>query len=147
MKSESANSLEQASTVAESFYARALPRISRFMLVLCVVGSAAAWMAFGWRAASGFACGSAIAYLNFHWLKRGVNALADSITQTGQLQSSKGIVLRFLMRYVLMGLGAYVILTVSPASLSGLFAGLCVPVGAIACEAAYEVYVAVARGL
>lgn len=147
MESEQANSLEQPSTVAESFYARALPRISRFMLALCVVGSTAAWAAFGWRAAAGFACGSVIAYLNFHWLKRAVNALADSITQSGQRQSSKGIVLRFLLRYVLMGLGAYVILTVSPASLTWLFAGLFVPVGAIACEAAYEVYVTVARGL
>jgi hypothetical protein len=147
MESERANSLGQPSTVVESFYARALPRISRFMLALCVIGSAAAWVAYGWRAAAGFACGSAIAYLNFHWLKRAVNALADAVTQTGQRQSSKGIVLRFLLRYVLMGLGAYVIFTVSPASLSWLFAGLFVPVGAIACEAAYEVYVTLTRGL
>jgi ATP synthase I subunit len=138
---------EQTNTLAEAFYTRALPRISRFMLALCLIGSAVALATYRWRAATGFACGSAIAYLNFHWLKRGVNALADAITQTGQRQSSKGIVLRFLLRYVLMGLGAYVILTVSPASLSWLFAGLFVPVGAIACEAAYEVYVTVARGL
>ena len=46
-----------------------------------------------------------------------------------------------------MGLAAYGILTVSPASLYGLLAGLFLPVAAIACEAAYEVYVALARGL
>ena len=46
--------------------------------------------------------------------------------------------MRFLLRYVLMALGAYVIFTVSPASLYGLFAGLFLPVAAIACEAAYE---------
>jgi hypothetical protein len=51
------------------------------------------------------------------------------------------------LRYVLMGLAAYAILSVSPASLYGLLAGLFLPVGAIACEAGYEVYVAVARGL
>ncbi|MBZ5719937.1 MAG: ATP synthase subunit I [Acidobacteriia bacterium] len=147
MEPETANSLEEPAGAAESFYSRALPRISRFMFAVSVIGSAAAWVVYGWRVAAGFACGAAIAYLNFHWLKRAVNALADAVTQTGQRQSSKGIVLRFLLRYVLMGLGAYVILTVSPASLSGLFAGLFVPVGAIACEAAYEVYVTVARGL
>ena len=48
------------------------------------------------------------------------------------------MVLRFLLRYVLMALGAYVIFTVSPASLYGLFAGLFLPVAAIACEATYE---------
>ena len=51
------------------------------------------------------------------------------------------------LRYVLMGLAAYGILAVSPASLYGLLAGLFLPVAAIACEAAYEAYVALARCL
>src|SRR2546427_727716 len=88
-----------------------------------------------------------IAYLNFHWLERVVTALADRVMQAGRPQSSKGVVLRFLLRYVLMGLAAYAILSVSPTSLYGLFAGLFLPVAAIGCEAAYEAYVAVARGL
>ena len=97
--------------------------------------------------ALGLACGCAIAYLNFHWLKRGVEGLADRIVATGKSHSTRGIVARFLVRYVLMAAGAYVILTVSPASLYGLLAGLFLPVAAIACEAAYEAYVALARGL
>jgi ATP synthase I subunit len=131
---------------SEAFYAAALDRISRFMLVLTITLSAAAWWRYGWRIVLGFACGCAVAYLNFHWLKRVVTALADRATQPGRTQSSGGVVLRFLLRYVLMGLGAYVIFTVSPASLYGLFAGLFLPVAAIACEAAYEMWVAVARG-
>jgi hypothetical protein len=51
-----------------------------------------------------------------------------------------GIIARFLLRYVLLGVAAYAILTSFPASLRGLFAGLFLPVGAIACEAVYEVY-------
>ncbi len=117
------------------------------MIVLGVVFSVAAWFRFGWHIALGVACGGAIAYLNFHWLKRVVSALADRITQSGRRESGKGIVARFVLRYFLMGLGAYVIFSVSPASLYGLFAGLFLPVAGIACEAAYEVYVAVARGL
>jgi hypothetical protein len=132
---------------SEAFYSGALDRISRFMLVLAPTLSAAAWSRYGWHVALGFACGSAVAYLNFHWLKRVVTALADRATQPGQTQSSQGVVLRFLLRYVLMGLGAYVIFTVSPASLYGLFAGLFLPVAAIACEAAYELWVALARGI
>ena len=130
---------------SEAFYSGALDRISRLMLVLAVALSAAAWLRYGWRVALGFACGSAVAYLNFHWLKRVVIALADRATHSSQTQSSQGVVLRFLLRYVLMALGAYVIFTVSRASLYGLFAGLFLPAAAIACEAAYELWVALTK--
>jgi len=122
-------------------------RIPRFMIVLALTFSAAAWWRFGRRSALGFACGCAIAYLNFHWLEKVVSALADRATQSGYRQSSGGIVFRFLLRYFLMALAAYAIFSVSPASLYGLFAGLFLPVAGIACEAAYEVYTAYARGL
>jgi len=131
---------------SEAFYSGALDRISRLMLVLAIGLSATAWLRYGWRIALGFACGSALAYLNFHWLKRVVIALADRATHSGQTQSGQGVVLRFVLRYVLMALGAYVIFTVSRASLYGLFAGLFLPVGAIACEAAYELWIALVRG-
>jgi hypothetical protein len=137
---------EDGEDQAESFYSGALPRIPRFMAALAVVLSGVGWLRFGWRTALGFACGCAIAYLNFHWLERVVSALADRATQTPYKQSSGGIVFRFLVRYFLMAAAAYVIFSVSPASLYGLFAGLFLPVGGIACEAAYELYIALARG-
>ena len=129
----------------EGFYAAALPRIRNFMLILGPVLCAVAWVTFGLRAAAGFLLGSAIAYLNFQWLKSGVSGLADRVTNTGKRQSGAGIVARFLLRYVLLGLAAYAILTSFPASLRGLFAGLFLPVGAIVCEAFYELYAAFRR--
>jgi len=110
------------------------------MAVLGVLGSVTAWVAFGWRASLGVLLGAVIAYLNFQWLETGVGGLADRVTNTGKRQSGKGIVVRFLLRYVLLGLAAYAILTSFPASLRGLFAGLFLPVGAIACEAVYELH-------
>ena len=127
----------------EGFYATALLRIRNFMLVLGPALCAGAWVKFGFRTASGFLLGCVIAYLNFQWLKSGVSGLADRATNTGKPQSGKGIVARFLLRYVLLGLAAYAILTSFPASLRGLFAGLFLPVGAIVCEAAYELYAAI----
>ncbi len=91
--------------------------------------------------------GCAIAYVNFHWLKRVIAGFVDRATGAATSQSGQGIVFRFLLRYFLMALGAYVILTVSPASLNGLLAGLFLPVAAIGCEAAYELYAALARGV
>ena len=132
---------------AEAVYNGALLRIQRSMVVLAILLPPTAWPTLGWRTALGLALGCAVAYLNFFWLKRGVEALADRIVSAGEPRSGKGIVARFLLRYVLMGLAAYGILSVSPASLYGLLAGLFLPVAAIACEAAYEAYVALARGL
>lgn len=133
--------------VAEHFYSGALSRIRVFMAALAPLLVAAVWLRFGLRPALGFAFGSTIAGINFHWLKRVIAGFADRATGVDTPQSGQGIVFRFLLRYVLMAFGAYVILTVSPASLNGLLAGLFLPVAAIACEAFYEVYIAVARGL
>jgi hypothetical protein len=127
------------------FYSGALERIRLSMIGLAVLLSGGAWWEFGRPAALGFLCGCIIAYLNFHWLKSGVSGLADRVTNSGKPQSGKGIVARFLLRYLLLGAAAYGILTSFPASLRGLFAGLFLPVGAIVCEAGYELYVAVAR--
>jgi ATP synthase I chain len=137
----------QTQAAAEHFYSGALDRIRRDMMVLApLLTMATAWK-FGARPALGFVFGSAISYVNFHWLKRVIAGFADRATGTATAESGQGIVFRFLFRYVLMAVGAYVILSVSPASLNGLLAGLFLPVGAIACEAIYELYAALRRGV
>ena len=130
---------------SDRFYAGALDRIRILMIVLGGALSLAAWLIFGMRPALGFLLGCVIAYLNFQWLKSGVSGLADRATNSGKAQSGKGIIARFLLRYLLLGVAAYVILTSFPASLRGLFAGLFLPVGAIACEAVYEVFTGITR--
>jgi hypothetical protein len=146
MERENSNISNSAvATPEDDFYSGAAMRIPWFMVGIGLALTAAAWWEFGRSSALGFLAGSIIAFLNFHWLKSGVSGLADRVTNSGQAQSGKGIVARFLLRYVLMGAAAYGILTSFPASLRGLLAGLFLPVGAIACEAAYETYVAVTR--
>jgi len=132
---------------ADQFYSRALDRIRLFMIALALPLIALCWWRFGWRAAAGFALGCLIGYVNFYWLKRVINAFVDRAAGGQASQSSGGVVFRLVFRYLLMALGAYVILTVSPASLNGLLAGFFLPVGAILCEAAFEVYTAIARGI
>jgi len=95
----------------------------------------------------GVALGCGIAYVNFRWLVRGVERMTERMTGGGETTSGSGIVSRFLMSYVLMGVAAYVILNVSPMSLYGLLAGLFLPVAAIAWEAAYELYAALRRDI
>jgi len=129
------------------FYSGAYARIVRFMLALGIVAAIAVLVRFGMIMAAGFLIGCAIAFLNFHWLKRVVSALADRATATGERQSSKGVVLRFLLRYFLIAAGAYAIFKISRDSLYGLLAGLFLPVGAILMEAVYELYAALRRGV
>jgi hypothetical protein len=143
--SNSSNPANPTPAPEDDFSSGAANRIPWFMAGLGAILTGAAWWKFGHSSALGFLSGSIIAFLNFHWLKSGVSGLADRVTNSGKPQSGKGIVARFLLRYVLMGAAAYGILTSFPASLRGLLAGLFLPVGAIICEGAYETYVAVTR--
>jgi hypothetical protein len=117
------------------------------MVALGLAALATAWARFGWRIAIGFALGALIASVNFYWLERVVAALAERVAESGSPQPTGGVVARFLQRYFLMTVVAFVILTVSRESMYGLFAGLFLPVAAMLCEAAYELYAAVIRGL
>ncbi len=131
---------------ADEFYARAIERMQRTMVAMGIAACGTAWAYFGWRIGIGFALGGVIAYLNFHWLKKVVTQLAELTIQSGTPASSRGIVHRFLLRYFLMAVAAFAILTFSRESLYGLFAGLFLPVAAMFCEAAYEAYAALVRG-
>ena len=116
------------------------------MIVIGIAAVITAWTYFGWKVGLGLALGCAISYLNFHWLKKVVAGLAELTIQSGAPVSGRGIVHRFLLRYFLMAVVAFAILTVSRESLYGLFAGLFLPVAAILCEAVYEGYKVVISG-
>jgi len=131
----------------DDFYSGAYTRIVRFMIALGIVATAVVLVRFGIAPAAGFVVGCGIGFLNFHWLKRVISALADRTTATGERQSSTGVVARFMLRYFLIALAAYAIFTISRDSLYGLLAGLFLPVGAILVEAVYELYAALHRGL
>jgi ATP synthase I chain len=131
---------EETSQSTDDFYSRALERIHKFMLVLGVAALITSTAMFGWHIGVGFAVGGAVSFLNFYWLKKVVAGLAAATVQSGTPASSRGVVHRFLLRYFLMAMAAFVILTVSRDSLYGFFAGLFLPVAAMLCEAGYETY-------
>ena len=130
---------------ADDFYARTIERVQRIMIVISLAALVTAQMYFGWRTALGVAVGGVVGYLNFYWLKKVVAGIADLAAQSGKRPSSRAVVMRFLVRYFLMALLGFVILTVSRESLYGFFAGLLITVAALLCEAVYETYTALAR--
>lgn len=117
-----------------------IDRIRRIMVALGIAGIIISSAISGWRTVLGVTLGVVIAYVNFYWLEKVVEGIVKLTIERGAPASSRRIVQRFLLRYFLMALVAFVILTVSRESLYGLFAGLLLPVAAILCEAAYEMY-------
>jgi uncharacterized membrane protein len=130
---------------ADDFYSRTIERIQRIMIVIGTAAFATAQAYFGWRISLGMLCGCIIGYVNFYWLRSIVSGVAELTVRSGTPASSRRIVYRFLLRYLLMAVAAYAILSVSRESLYGLFAGLLLPVAALFCEAAYEAYAALMR--
>jgi hypothetical protein len=135
---------------ADEFYAGAQARIVRMMIVIACLLTIAIWIKAGHRFGLGFAVGCALAGVNFYWLTRAVNAFADRVTQAeseGKPASGGTGASRFVLRFGLLAIVAYVIFKSSLVSLSGLMAGLFLPVAAILLEAIYETFVALRRGL
>jgi hypothetical protein len=138
---------DAASREAEIFYSGAIRRILRTLLVLSATLLPVVIWRYGPSPGAGFALGAAISWFNFYSLSRAVQGVADRIIEKHSRERGGVIVVRFLVRYLLIGVAAYVIFTGWSAASRGLMAGLCLPVAAMLAEAAYEAYVALSRGL
>ena len=138
---------ETTSSAADDFFGGALGRIRKYLLAVSVAGLVACLVFFRWPVAVGFLAGAIISYVNHRWLERAVNALGERITTGESKERGGGIVLRAVLRYAFIAVGAYVIFNVSHAALYGFLGGVCLPIVAIACEVAVEVFVTLRRGL
>jgi ATP synthase I chain len=126
-------------------YERVIPRVLRNMLVASVLLLGPAFWVYRWAGAIGFAFGAAVSYINFRSLKLGVEGLADRIVNRSSREKGGRIVLRFLVRYGLVGAVAYAIFKSSSLAFRGFLWGLCVPVAALMAEAAWAGYTAFRR--
>jgi hypothetical protein len=134
------------SPAADRFFAAAIPRMLRFVLILGLVFAAYTTWKYGRVTAIGFAAGAFIAYLSFRSLNKAVQALAARIVEAQRPESGFSLVHGFFLRYLLAGGVAYVIFTSSPQAFRGYLFGLCTPVAAMLLEAMVEAYYALRRG-
>jgi hypothetical protein len=130
---------------AESFYDRAIPRMLRTMLVVSLLLLGPVFWFYGWAGVLGVAAGSAVSYINFRALARGVGGLTDRIVNQQSKEKGGVIVFRFLVRYGLVAVVAYAIFKGSLLAFHGFLWGLCLPVAAMMVEAGFEAYVAFRR--
>src|SRR5579872_6812415 len=130
----------------ERFFSAAYRRIVRTLLLLLPSAVIVLWIFFNHRFALGFFIGGAIAIVNLLSLKKLVIAFADRVIHSGGQQRSSGLVLRFVLRYGLIGGAGYAIFKSSAMSAYGLVAGLTIPAAAVMIEAAYELYGSIRQG-
>ena len=137
---------EPTPAAADDFFAGALKRIRKYMIALSIAGALVSVVLFRWPVTAGFLAGAIISMVNQRWLERAVDALGERITSGESKERGGGIVFRAVLRYAFIAIGAYVIFNVSLAGLYGFLGGVCLPIAAIACEVAVEVFVTLRRG-
>src|SRR5690242_16194007 len=93
---------------SELFYAGAIDRIKRTILILGLLLTPICWPLYGIKPAAGFLAGAALSYLNFYLLARAIHGLADRIVNQGSGEKGEAIVVRFLLRYLAIGAVVYV---------------------------------------
>jgi len=124
----------------EQFYAQAYARMMRCMLVVALFAAPVFFWRPGWKFALAFLLGATLSLLNFRWLERTVYGLSELLIKSPKAQPSGRVVRRFLFRYLLIAVGAYVIFKSSVIAVYGFFAGLSLPVVGVFCEAVYELF-------
>jgi hypothetical protein len=108
-------------------------RLQWFLLAVALAGAIVEQILFGWRGSAGFAIGAAASYYNFRNLHNIVNTLGAP-RSTGGMGAAAWI----LFRFIVLILGAFVILKFTQISVTAAFTGLFVSVGAVILEAIFE---------
>ncbi len=139
-------STSEADGKADRFLDGALRRITRNILFIAAVGFPVIAWRWGLAGLIGFGIGTFVSYLNFLWLSRGVEAIAERITAQGSQEKGASAVAKAILRYALVGVAGYAIFKSSNYAFYAFFAGLCLPVAAMFCEAAFELFISLRKG-
>jgi hypothetical protein len=118
-------------------------RIAWLTLAIGLAAGATAALTHHWPWASGLMIGAALAWLNFRWLRRGLDALVDASTaQAGAAQPRVpvGTYFRALFRYALIAFSVYVIFKVLRVPLTSMVIGLCALAAAAIAASVYEIW-------
>ena len=106
-------------------------RLNRFSLIVACIAVPLAWFFYSAKAALSVAAGGVLSYINFHWLKQAIDFI---VRQGAQGRGARGVALRFVGRYALIGIFLYVTIRSSALQLIFVFAGLLIYIVAILIE-------------
>jgi ATP synthase I chain len=118
-------------------------RIAWLTLVMGVVAACVTGVSYRWIWGAGLLIGAVLAWLNFRWLTRGMDALvAASTAQAGAAKTRVpvGTYFRVLFRYGLIAISVYVIFKVLGVPLVSMVLGLLALAAAAVGASVYEVW-------
>jgi hypothetical protein len=118
-------------------------RIAWLTLVIGVVAACVTGVSYRWIWGAGLLIGAVLAWLNFRWLARGMDALvAASTAQAGAAETRVpvGTYFRALFRYGLIAFSVYVIFKVLSVPLVSMVLGLLALGAAAIAASVYEVW-------
>lgn len=125
----------------DTFYASAERRIEYLTLAVGIVASVAALIFAGTRAGGSLAAGAVASWINFRWMKQGISALVPLATAQEGAEKPRvpgGVYFKFIGRYALLLVVAYVILSRLRLPVVYLIAGLFAVVAAVLLELIFE---------
>jgi ATP synthase I chain len=118
-----------------------LQRVDWLTLVLGGVGAFWAEWRWGWRGCVGLALGAILSWINFRWLKGGVQGFGG-VSADGSGATPAGVpwkaFAKFFGRFFLLLAAVYVILTYSSLSVVAVFTGLFASAAAVVLGLVYE---------
>jgi hypothetical protein len=119
--------------------------VRRIVLLIPAFGIAGAMAAAYWRGrdwAEGLLLGAGLAWLNFGWLRRGLEAFTQAAARRGEVEKPSGqawIYLAATFRYALIGLAVYVIFAYLHVPLLSIVLGLCTLASAVLTASVWEI--------
>jgi ATP synthase I chain len=125
----------------EAFGDATLRRVEWLTLTLGACATVVAVWRWGWRGALGVAFGTVLSWLNFRWLKGGVQAFGKAATEqagTAAARAPKGAYMKFIGRFALLLAAVYVILSRSWVPPVAFFAGLFASAAGVVTALVYE---------
>ena len=104
---------------------RVLRNIGNFTLVIGALAGILSLAVHRADWAKGVLLGSALAWLNFRWIKRGVGVMLSAPAELENKRSGSAVALLLVLRYVLLGAAIYVIFNYIHVPLLSIAVGLC----------------------
>ena len=129
--------------IEASPYAQTERRIAWLTLAIGCAAAAAAVSLRQWQWAAGLLIGAGLAWLNFRWLKQGLDALVlASVAQAGSEQPRVpvGTYLRMVLRYGLIAGVVYAIFVGLKIPVLSMVVGLCALGAATMAASVYEIF-------
>ncbi|HTD23775.1 MAG TPA: ATP synthase subunit I [Terriglobales bacterium] len=122
---------------------RTVRRITYLIPVFGIFSGLLAGLMHDWEWAEGLVLGSGLAWLNFRWLKRGLQAFTSAAVPQSGTENRRAPVASYLaavFRYVLIGLAVYVIFSYLHVPLVSIVLGLCAFAAATITASVWEIF-------